>query len=200
MSKKNKIQPCVIVSREGLQANLSQLVDAKLRASALTVEMEQVISQVRDQYQPKLDAENREIARIEEGVYLWAQDNRAEFDGRKSIDFSQATIGFRTNPPAVEKIKSKENWLQIAIRLSSMLVKGKQVDDNTGVETEVVKFNGENYVRYADPAVDKEALIADRASIPAKILEKAGLRIVQDETFFITPKSDVVEGVTQEAA
>lgn len=187
-SKKQKIEPVVIVSREGLQASTSALVNARLRHAELKVRMEQEVADVQRRYQDNFDTLNREIATLEAGIFVWAEKNRAtEFSGKQSIDCTLAIIGFRKHPHAVEKIRSKDSWSDIAARLAALS------DQKSG-------FIGENYVRYADPVVDKEKLIADRSVIPAQVLAMAGLRVIQDEQFYITPKSEIIDGTTQEAA
>lgn len=185
--KKPKIEPCIIVSREGVQAAVSDIVRAKLRAAELTVQMEKEVAEIQKRYLARLDEINREIATKEAGVFVWAERNRSEFGNRKSIDLTMAIIGYRTSPPAVEQIRSKEKVGDIAARLPSV------IDEESG-------FIGENYVRYASPTIDKEKLLADREKIPASVLALAGLRIVQYEQFYITPKSEVIDSTTQEAA
>lgn len=185
--KKPKLEPCIILSREGLQAVTSELVKAKLRAAEIKVEMEKKIADIQSGYQAQLDEVNREIATKEAGIYVWAQKNRPEFGNRKSIDLAMAIIGYRTSPPSVEQIRSKEKVGDIAARLPSV------VDQASG-------FDGAKYVRDGAPTIDKEKLLSDREKIPAEVLALAGLRIVQEEQFYITPKSEVIDGTAQEAA
>ena len=84
-------------------------------------------------------------------------------------------------PPRVEKISGKDTFGKIGLRLESLEW-------------------GAAYVRYPDPEVNKEKLLADRARLNAEQLQEAGLKIEQDENFFIRPKSDVVEQSVQAAA
>lgn len=183
--KKTKIKPVLIHSREGFQGVVSEIVAAKLSAAALQVEMEQEIAQIQKRYQGDMDEISREIQAKEAGVHVWAVQNPKEFGERRSIELTQAIVGFRTCPPAVEKIRSRDTWGDIAQRLASV---------NDG------EFIGENYLRYKDPEVDKTSLIADRESIPERALKTIGIRIEQDEVFFIEPKSEVAGKSTREAA
>jgi hypothetical protein len=55
-------------------------------------------------------------------------------------------------------------------------------------------------VRYPEPEVNKEKLLADRARLKPEQLQEAGLRIEQDENFFIRPRSDVISQSAKVAA
>src|SRR5262249_51832544 len=118
----------------------------------------------------------------EAGVFVYCQKQRAElFPEKKSLDFLLASVGFETTPPRVDKVNSKDTFGKIGLRLESL---------NWGAA----------YVRYPDPEVNKEKILADRTRLKPEQLEEAGLRIEQDENFFIRPKSDVVDQSAKVAA
>jgi phage host-nuclease inhibitor protein Gam len=192
MAPKAKFKPVIITSREAMQSVVADLVSAKLQHAAVTVEMEKEVAAVQARYAFKLDELGRTIQTQEAGLAVWAEKNRAEFfTERKSLELPQATLGFRTSPPSVQKI-GKATWADVAQKLAAVVV------HEPGVEEAV--FVGENYVRYADPAVDKDGILRDRSVIPAEALKQAGIVIEQDETFYITPKSEVLEPSSQAAA
>ncbi len=91
-----------------------------------------------------------------------------------------ATVGFRTEPPSVEK-KGKDTWGAIAKRLAAL-------------------DWGQPYVNDPAPEVDKKALLADRAKLTEEQLDQAGIRFEADEIFYISPKSEVAEKSVQQAA
>ncbi len=178
-TKKQKIQPANIHSREAMMAAVADVVGAKLRAAELRAQMEQEVNDLHRRYQEDIEALGREIAAKEQGVYVWAQRNPGEFPPeRRTIDLPTATVGWRLSPHAVDKLKPKDKWADIAYRLAEIAEEG---------------FGGENYIRYAEPSVDKEALIADRETIPAGALRLAGIAITQEDVFSIRPKSDIAE-------
>jgi len=92
-----------------------------------------------------------------------------------------ATVGFETTPPRVEKTNSKDTFSKIALRLGNLAW-------------------GEAYLRFPDPELSKEKLLADRQVLTPEQLKEAGLRIEQDENFFIRPKSEVAQQTVKEAA
>lgn len=183
MSKKNKPAPCTVLSREALEATVADVVANKLEYAGTLALMELEISQVQKRHQASLLAIAEKIQSQEAGIYVYCQGHRTElFPGKaKSLDLLLATIGFRTDPPSVEKISKKDTWESIAKRLQS-------VDW------------GAAYIREPSPEVDKQALLKDRLTLTPAQLQVAGVRFDQDEQFFIEPKSEVAQASTQEAA
>jgi phage host-nuclease inhibitor protein Gam len=185
MAKKTKIEAANIHSREGMMSAVADVVGAKLRVAELTAQMEQEVNDVQRRYQEGIEALGREIAAKEQGVYVWAQRNPGEFPPeRRTIDLPTATVGWRLSPPSVEKVRAKDKWEDIAYRLVEVVEDG---------------FIGENYVRYAEPSVDKKQILADANIIPTAALKLAGLAIEQEDVFSIRPKSELAEAGPAEA-
>lgn len=178
---KNKSMPCIVTSREAMENVVSEIVRLKLDYAQAQTEMEQEIAAVQRKHQARLSNLVREIATKEGGAFIWCQTNKQAFGARKSIDFLQATVGFRTTPPRVEKVLPRERWSAIAHRLERLEW-------------------GKKYVSYADPAPNKERLLADREKLTEQQLAQAGIQFDQYENFFIEPKSEVLEQSVREAA
>jgi len=190
--KKTKIPAVVVSSREGMTAAVNDIIHAKLRCAELTAQMEQEIAAIQKGYQERLADLGREIQSKEAGVQLYCEQHRAaEFPGKKSIDLTLATVGFRETPYRVEKARSKDTWEEIAVRMAAMTTMGG--DGET-------LFAGENYVTYPEPSLAKAVLLQDRAKIPEDVLKAVGIRFAYDEIFYIAPKSEVAEATVREAA
>ena len=193
--KKQKLEPVIIVSREGMQAVVTDLVANKLRFAKLKIKMETEKASVEKEYQTEFDELARLIQAAEGGLHVWSIKHKEdEFGKKKSIDLPSATFGFRTSPPKVEKTSG--TWEEIVARLAAVVVTG--IDPTTGAE--IVVFRGEDYIRYGVASVDKDSILRDREIIPAEALQAAGIVIAQDELFYFDPKSEVLEASTQEAA
>jgi len=175
-----------------MTATVNEIVTAKLRYAELTAQMDQEIAATQRRYHERIAALSLEIRSKEAGVQLYCEQHRAkEFLGKKSIDLTLATIGFRETPYRVERARSKDTWEEIAARMAAITTtdaEGKRV------------FTGECYVTYAEPALAKSVLLQDRSKIPAEALKAAGIRFAYDEVFYITPKSHVAQGMGKEAA
>jgi phage host-nuclease inhibitor protein Gam len=179
---KRKIEPCIITSRAALEATVADVVKLKLVHAQATARMEQEIAELQKRHQENLLTLARLIETKEAGVYVYCSKRRAElFPERKSLDLLLATVGFETTPPRVEKRSGKDTFGKIGLRLE-------------GLDW------GAAYVRYPEPEINKEKILADRAKLTPEQLQEAGLRIEQDENFFIRPKSDVAEQSVREAA
>ena len=182
MSKRQKLEPCIIGSRASLEAVVADVVKLKLDHAQATASMEQEIASVQKRHQENLLCLGRQIEAREAGVFVYCQKNRAAlFPEKKSLDLLLATVGFELTPPRVDKISGKDTFSKIGLRL------------------ETLEW-GTDYVRYPDPEVNKEKILADRAHLKPGQLQEAGLKIEQDENFFIRPKSDIVEQSVREAA
>lgn len=182
MPKKEKIVPCIITSRESMESVVADIVGLKLEHAELTAAMEQEIAQVQKRHQGGILAVDRQIQVKEAGVFVYCQQNRKVlFPEKKSIDLLLATVGFRDNPPSVEKRMKKDTWEAVADRLQAL-------------------DWGQAYLTERAPDVSKAKLLADRERLTEDQLAAAGVRFEQDETFFIAPKSQVAEPTVKEAA
>jgi phage host-nuclease inhibitor protein Gam len=180
--KRQKLEPCIIQSRSALETVVADVVRLKLEHTQAAAAMEQEIVEVQKRHQENLLGIARQIEAREAGVFVYCQKNRAAlFPEKKSLDLLMATVGFELTPPRIEKISGKDTFGKIGLRLESL--------DWGGA-----------YVRYPDPEVNKEKILADRALLKPDQLLEAGMKIEQDENFFIRPKSDVAEQTVREAA
>jgi phage host-nuclease inhibitor protein Gam len=182
MNKRQKLEPCIINSRAALEAVVADVVKLKIEQTHATAAMEQEIAEVQKRHQENLLGLGRQIEAREAGVFVYCRKNRAAlFPEKKSVDLLLATVGFELTPPRVDKISGKDTFGKIGLRLENL-------------------DWGAAYVRYPDPEVNKEKILADRAKLKPEQLEEAGLMIEQDENFFIRPRSDIAEQSVREAA
>jgi phage host-nuclease inhibitor protein Gam len=99
-----------------------------------------------------------------EALRAWAEANPDQFPrDRKSIQFVTGVLGFRTGTPKLALL-GKTTW-DMALRAVMGLLP--------------------NFVRN-EPAIDKEAILAQRDEL-ADFLPKVGLKVTQEEAFFIEP-------------
>ena len=202
--KKTKIEPILISSRESMMSHVTDIVRAKLKHAKLKAELELEKSKLDRKYQEDFDDLGREIATKEAGVQLFCQQHRkTEFVGKKSIDLTLAVVGFELTPASVEKVRSKDTWDEIAARMAGLRIERRDDAGNLELGPDnkpVLVFDGSDYVSYAEPALNKITIKADRALIPGEVFTTVGIRIVEDEIFYIRPKSEVAEATVQQAA
>lgn len=191
MKKKQKPQPVLISSREGMLAVVADLIQDKLEFQQIQLSIEQEKAAIDKKNQGALDALARRIQMNEAGLQVWSKMHPQEFDGKRSIDLPTAIFGFRLGKHKVDK-PSNVTWKEIADRLISTILRPEEPEGQP-------IFEGEEYIRYGDAEVDKDALLRDRDLIPQEALDVVGIKFAQDDFFFFEPKSQVLEA-TKEAA
>lgn len=171
-----------ITSTESLDSHVAEAVRRKIRRVATAVRMETEIAAIQKKFAPDLAAQADAIAEIEADIQLYCEAHRAElFPDKKSRENIAAVFGFELTPWRVETAGKKIKWKDVIQRLKRLAWGGA-------------------YLRTPDPHVDKEALGADREKLTAVQRLAAGIQFVQDEQFFIRPKSEIAEDSKAEAA
>jgi phage host-nuclease inhibitor protein Gam len=176
-AKKKKITAAAIVltSEETMIGTLNRYIEIKLRLAKKQTKLDEEIAALNTAFDKDHQEERNELAVLESSVQLFAVNYRADLftEDKKSKDYANATIGFRTTPASVGKLISKDTFEAIAMRLE---------------DTEW----GEQYV-VRTVAPDKEALLRDRANLTPAQLQQAGIKFEQSENFYIDPTSDAIE-------
>jgi phage host-nuclease inhibitor protein Gam len=178
MPKKKPATPhAVIVTEQGLEAAGNRYVDLALTLLRRKAKQERDIADLKAAHAAANKDEESELLGLEAGVQLFCETHRRmvlpDEDKKKSRDFGSFIVGFRTNPPSVAKIVSKDTWERIAERLSALPW-------------------GDPFVK-TTLAVDKDEVLKFRADLTAEQLAEAGLCFAQGETFFLEPKSELLD-------
>ncbi len=196
-----KFQPVLINSKDGLIATVNSVVADKLALQELRVAMDKEIVAINERYQRKMEPLLRDIATGEAGIQVYFTSHREELlpEGMKSLDLQLAVLGFRDTPHRVEKCRAKDTWDDIAIRAATYREYDEKAERNTFDEPPVT-FNGEDFVRYPAPELNKKALLSDRSMVPSAFLKTIGVKFEYDELFYFEPKAETIEGVKEVAA
>jgi len=179
MSKKKKeIKPHVVIATElGLEAAINRYVDLSLSLLRRKAKQERELAELKAKHADANREEGEEALSLESGIQLFCETHRKlilpDEEKKKSREYGNAVVGFRTNPPSVAKIVEKDTWTRIAERLDALEW-------------------GERFV-VTELSVNKEELLTCRADLTAEQLADAGIRFAQGETFFLEPNSDLLE-------
>jgi phage host-nuclease inhibitor protein Gam len=158
-----------IQTRHELDAVVENVVQLQLARAALERDQEQEIAGIRQKFRAPLAELDRYLLLETTWVENWARANADAFpDDARSLPCTHATIGFRVSPARVDRASRKWNWTDVAAKLGDIAW-------------------GRRYLRQPAPEVNKEALLADRAELDPAELRKCGVKIVQEERFFIAP-------------
>lgn len=139
---------------------------------ALAVDTEQMnrkLDAVKAGHQERQTMLAAEIKSKTELLERWASANPQAFGERRSIDLPRAVVGFRLSNPSVKPTK------------------GMGIADI--VEHLLREPGGDRFVRMAKPELDKPAILAEREAL-SDLFARCGIKIVQEERFFIEPKSE----------
>lgn len=169
MAKREKKTIISGVSREAMEEAFSAYATADAKHRSLTAEMDGKLVEIRESYADRLaDLEAEKKAAFEK-MQVFAVENRDElFTKRKSMETTHGVLGFRMGNP---KLKARKGMTWAGI-------------------LELLKIKGKNYVRMVEE-VAKDKLLAERDLDDCKIIMDACcIDVVQDETFFVEPKSE----------
>jgi phage host-nuclease inhibitor protein Gam len=183
----------VIKTRAQLEALLENIALLQNERDELQRAQENEIAAVRHRYRAPL-AEIDHYLQLETGwAETWARQNRATFvsvdsvgsmGSVHSVDYKKMTLGFRADPPRIERASRRWTWTRIAHTLATLPW-------------------GRRYLRIPAPEVNKDALAADLATLSLVDLRNAGMVVTQGERFFISPSAELetsAESNWQEAA
>jgi phage host-nuclease inhibitor protein Gam len=169
-----------ITSRHELDAVVENIVQLQLNRAEIEREQDQEIAGIRQKFRAPLAEIERYLTLETTWVETWARSHPDSFRDRQSLALTHAVIGFRVSPHRVDRASRKWTWGAIAEKLGEMAW-------------------GRRYLRQPALEVNKEALLADRADLSPAELRTVGLKIVQEERFYIAPHRET-EGIEADEA
>ena len=155
----------VVQTRDEAEARMRELALAANTRVSLIADMDAEILAVKKRYQVNIAKQEALVKQAADDLEAWALANPDLFQKPKSIAMLSGTIGFRTGTPKLALLNRTWNWERVA---------------------EEVEHTLPNFIR-TKPEVDKEGILASRDTVE-EFLPLVGLKIVQDEGFFIEPK------------
>jgi phage host-nuclease inhibitor protein Gam len=161
-----------IANRADAEEVVAQICRLTIEGDLLDANMDRELQEVRAEYQGRREAVASKLLPLIDAAASYYEHNPAELGPRRSLELTHGTVGFRTGMPKLKTLRGV-TWAVVLERLKRMIPA---------------------YVRTSEE-VNKEALIADRASLGAK-LRDAGVEVVQEERFFVEPKRTDAKEVT----
>ncbi len=159
------------VSKELAEQAMSIFAQAANRVSSIEAKMNQDLQEVRERYVDDLNKQNEVKDEQVKVLETFAYEQKESWGKKKSADLVHGTIGFRTGMP---KVKFEKGF------------NGKSV-------TAILKEQFPDYVRTVYE-MDKDKLIANHEEENFEtICKKAHIEVVQDETFFVESKQEVLQ-------
>lgn len=160
------------ITREKAEDAFAEYAQADALQQKIQAQMDISITKIRDKNASQLAELADKKTEAFEKMQAYATENIEDFGKKKSMEMAHGIIGFRIGTPSL-KLKSKSYTLASALTL--------------------LKEFGQKYVRTKEE-MDKASLIADREDDDTKaLIDKVGLMIVQDETFYVEAKKELAE-------
>lgn len=167
MARMKKAQAAALVTRADAEEALGRLAEKSYMRDMLTASLDLKLKAIREEYEEKIGALSVEIDQAFDALNIWADGHPGEFVERKSIEMVHGLIGYRTGTPKLKMLRGW-TWERVAQAVQQVCPK---------------------YLRIKMEA-NKEALLDDRDVIGKDGMADVGVQVVQDETFFVTPKQE----------
>ncbi len=179
-SKKIVVHVNPIETPEGLTVTVNRYVELSTELARRRAKKDKAIAAINAEF----EAENAELMAEEDALvstaHVFCSHNPDVLNRGRSLDLANAVVGFRTNPPKVEKVASKDTFEAIARRMQAQPWAAK-------------------FLRILDPEINKELLLSEREHLDEAQLAAVGIKITQDEKFYIEPKVESAEPARIEA-
>ena len=160
------------VTRADMENLIGQIATLKRDEAGQKLRMDKTIAKVKADFEESLSKVADDLKPLIVAAETWATNHPEEFAGNKSIRMLHGTVGFRTGNPTLSPLNKKWNWEKI---------------------TQAVRQYLPAFIRDT-PTVDKEAILAQRKEpVLIEVLPLVGLRVTQDESFFVEPVMTPVE-------
>ncbi len=167
---RSKAVTIVLNTLAEVQEAVRRLAAALRRRTEVAAEKDEKIAAVRETYSGALAGLDKQVKDGRPPIERWALRNLDLFAGKRSLELTHGTIGFRLHPPAVA------------------------VEDTAAAIAELEKWPKAFRERFLRTTVElkladiRDAILAGGPD--AEMLKTLGLAVVQDEQFFIEPKAD----------
>ena len=152
---------------------LAQYANSHAKREELNAELDQKLTEIREEYQDRLDELNENVTTSFDKLQMFYENKPEFFEKKKSIDTAHGTLGFRTGTP---KLKTRRGFTWAAV-LNLLKVKDTQ----------------KKYIRTKEEPA-KDLLLADREKGETlSLMSDVGIDVIQDDTFYIALKKEEVE-------
>jgi phage host-nuclease inhibitor protein Gam len=159
-----------IASRSEAEQVINEMAVLANEVAGLKAEMDAHIIAEKERYSPLITSRESQLEQRAADLEAWAIAHPDEFGKKKSIDFLNGSLGFRTGTPKLSLLNRKWTWETVTDAVSRLLP---------------------NFIR-SKPEVDKAGIIAQADELE-EFLPQVGLKVTQGESFFVEPKITTLE-------
>lgn len=192
MSKTREKRPVIQgINREKCEEAFGTYAKADAKLQQITAKMDGELTKIREKYQEDIAKLNQQIKDSGDIIEVFAKEHKEElFSKKKSIELAHGKIGFRTGTPAIKTLKGF-TWASVTELLKQFLPDYVRTKEEANKEALLA-----DYDNVLEPKDENDPLAkipeADRPTLET-MFPKIGIKIEQDESFFIEPKKEVTE-------
>jgi phage host-nuclease inhibitor protein Gam len=174
-----KVSLPMIKSREEAEGVMTELATAANEQRLITAERDALVLTINDRFEADLGECAEILTEKTDALRAWAEANPDVFPKDcKSLKLTSGTLGFRTGMPKLALLSRAFNWDKV---LALFRASGW----------------GRAFIRTKEE-VDKDGILAMCRKVKAtdrieKCLKRRGLKLAQEESFFIEPDLTAVE-------
>jgi len=175
-----RVTSTAIKTRAEADSVLGDIRNLTIQRNQILLKKEKEVAAIEERYKDDLDTIGKDLEVKSELLSGWATNNPSEFGTLKSLELTHGKIGWRTGMPKLIKT-AKEKWDDMVDRVRQNL--------------------GDRFIRISSE-VDKAAIIRAHGEEPfdPAQLRLAGLKVAQEESFFVEPKIEEADNRTVVAA
>ncbi len=166
-----KVRLPTLLTRDDAESAMNALALSLNNQRKLVAARDGKVLSINKDYESPLGELDEEIQRQTDSLCAWAESNPDAFPkGRKSIHLVAGTLGFRTGSPKLALLSRAFNWERVLALVEQFwpsFIRLKKEVDKEGI------------LAMHSQAADKTASDAE--------LKRLGLKVTQEETFFIEP-------------
>lgn len=165
---KNRIKKSLaiaVTSRAEAEQVVNEMAVLANEVAGLNAEMDAQIIALKEKYSPLVADREAKLDLYAADLEAWAIAHPEEFGKKKSIEFLNGALGFRTGTPKLCLLNRKWTWDTVTDAVARLLP---------------------NFIRNK-PEVDKAGIIANADDLE-EFLPQVGLKVTQGESFFVEPK------------
>lgn len=166
MKNRIKLTQPAIKTREQAESILREICLTTITRNKAVLAMDQEIATIRENYDGTISWCNKSLEEKTDLIRAWAEANPSEFNGLKSLAMVNGTVGWRIGQPT---LKTLAGWTWDRV-LEKLKIHGM----------------GLRYIRTKEE-VNKQAILGEREVLSPEKMRAMGVRVVQDESFFIEP-------------
>jgi phage host-nuclease inhibitor protein Gam len=165
------------ITRANAESLVHEIADLTVQQRDIKNQIDAETLAIKDRFAGQIDSLAVAIRDKHQLVQTWANQNPDAFGKIKSIQFPAGKVGFRTGTPKLALLSRAWTWDKVLAAVERILPA---------------------FVR-AKPEIDKEAILNQRDEL-AEFLPMAGIKVTQDESFFVEPDISALEARIKEAA